>query len=103
MVKRIIWTNRALIDYHKILIYWKKRNKSAVFSLKLSGLINEAIELLSKNPKLGRKTDDGKARVKIIRDYHIIYEEESDRIIILMIWDSRRDPEKLKEQLRKRK
>lgn len=31
-----------------------------------------------------------------MRDYSIFYREEQERIIILRIWDNRRDPDTLK-------
>jgi len=44
-------------------------------------------------------TDDSKARIKIVRDYLIIYEETETQIFILTIWDSRQGPDKLKKIL----
>ncbi len=103
MAKKIIWTSKALVDYRKILIYWKERNKSSAYSLKLSYLIDEALRLVAINPEIGRKADNGNARVKIVRDYHIIYEDEPESITVLMIWDNRRDPDQFGKQLKKRK
>jgi toxin YoeB len=45
---------------------------------------------------LGRKTDEENVRVKIVRNYLIFYEITETKIIILTIWDNRRNPENLK-------
>jgi toxin YoeB len=44
---------------------------------------------------MGKKTDVPNIRVKIAKDYFIVYEILKDKIFILRIWDTRRDPEKL--------
>ncbi|MDT0646670.1 type II toxin-antitoxin system RelE/ParE family toxin [Zunongwangia sp. F260] len=47
-------------------------------------------------PEIGKLTDHEDVRIKIVRDYFIIYKEESNRIVILSIWNSRQNPGKLK-------
>ncbi len=51
-------------------------------------------------PQIGKVTDDTRARIKIVRDYLIIYEETATQISILTIWDSRQDPDRLKKILK---
>ena len=79
-----------------------KRNKSNIYSKKLNGLFKEAVRLISDYPEIGKPTDDKNTRIKIVRDYLIIYEvDEEDRILILTIWDSRQNPKRLERILRK--
>ena len=66
---------------------------------KLNGLFKEAVLLISQYPNIGRPTQHPTARVKIVRDYFVIYDEMEDCIEILSIWDSRQDHEKLDELL----
>ena len=97
MVWRIIWSVRAQKDRIEIFKYWNERNKSNLYSKKLNELFKEAVELIANYPEIGKPTDDKIARIKIVRDYLIIYEiDEKDQLLILSIWDSRQDPEKLK-------
>ena len=97
MVRRIIWSVRAQKDRIEIFKYWNERNKSNLYSKKLNELFKEAVELIANYPEIGKPTDDKIARIKIVRDYLIIYEiDEKDQLLILSIWDSRQDPEKLK-------
>ena len=52
MVKKIIWSERAINERTEILQYWINRNKSKVNSLKLNALIKEEITVLGKFPRL---------------------------------------------------
>ena len=69
MAKRIIWSQRAQDDRKKILEYWIRRNKSNTYSKKLDKGFREALNLISKYPRIGKQTDDKKARIKILKDY----------------------------------
>ena len=103
MVKQIVWSRRAQADRKHILKYWNKRNKSNLYSRKLNGLFKEAVKLIADYPKIGKPTDDKNARIKIVKDYLIIYEvDEKDRLLILTIWDTRQDPKKLERILRRK-
>lgn len=96
MAKQIIWSLRAQNDRKKILEYWTKRNKSKEYSRKLNGLFKEAIRLISDYSEIGKPTDNKNGRIKIVRNYLIIYEIKNEQILILTIWDSRQRPQKLK-------
>jgi addiction module RelE/StbE family toxin len=100
MAKQVIWSHRAQNDKKEILDYWRQRNKSNTYSKKLNELFKESIKIILDFPQIGKVTDDTKARIKIVRDYLIIYEETETQIFILTIWDSRQDPEKLEKILR---
>jgi toxin YoeB len=100
MAKRVIWSARAQNDRKAIFSYWNKRNDWKTYSKKLNQPFEEAVRLISHFPKIGKQTDDKNARIKIVRDYLIIYDETDDTIYILAVWDSRQDPSK-GEQLTK--
>jgi toxin YoeB len=95
MAKRVVWSLRAQSDRKDILKYWNQRNKSKAYSIKLNSLIKEAVELVARYPKIGKETDKAHVRVKVVRDYLIIYEEAPSQIEILTNWDSRQDPDQL--------
>jgi plasmid stabilization system protein ParE len=92
-MKLKVWTENAHNERKEILLYWKNHNQSTVYSKKLNELIKKAIQLISAHPHIGRKTDVKNVRVKLVRDYLLFYEETKDTIIILSIWDNRRNPE----------
>lgn len=84
----------------EILEYWRLRNKSSTYSKKLNQLFKESVKIITEFPQIGKPTDDINTRIKIVRDYLIIYEETESQIHILTIWNSRQDPEKVKNILR---
>ncbi len=91
----MIWSLRAQEDRRSIFSYWNEHNKSKSFSRKLNKLINEAIRLMQDHPYIGRRTVIENVHVKIIRQYLIIYEIREEDIVILSIWDGRRNPDKM--------
>ena len=95
MAKQVIWSARAHTDRKLILEYWINRNKSKTYSRKLNRLFNEAVQLVAIHPKIGKRTNIEHIRIKIVRDYFIIYEETESEIHILTIWYSHQDPENL--------
>jgi plasmid stabilization system protein ParE len=97
--KEVIWSLRAQQDRRDILEYWINRTKSKSYSEKLYQLFDSSIELISKHSNVGKRTDLPDVRIKIVRDYFIIYQHKTNRIEILTIWDSRRDPNKLSERM----
>jgi toxin YoeB len=93
MVKfKINWSLEARLDLIDILEYYLNRNKSATYSKKLNAKINRSVNLLSKNPSLGTRTNFYTVRALVTGDYQIIYELFDQMILIIMIWDCRRDP-----------
>jgi len=94
MVKyKIKWSIEARLDLIDILDFYIIRNKSAEHSKKLNSKINNSIKFIIKNPLIGLQTQIVSVRAFITGDYQIIYEIVDDLIIIIMIWDCRRDPE----------
>lgn len=84
------------VDRYQILTYWKKRNKSTVYSNKLNGQFNAAIRSIRKYPLINRRTDIINMHVKIVKHFYIIYEVFKNEIVILRVWDSRQNPQNLK-------
>lgn len=97
--RKIIWSLRAQQDRIDILDYWINRTKSTAYSRKLFDLFNSAVELISIHPEIGKPTNLKGIRAKVVRDYLIIYEDRETHLDILMIWDSRQNPNKLKNIL----
>lgn len=95
MVRRIIWSAVAIQERSEILKYWSVRNKSKVFSKKLYVLLVETAERISVNPTIGHLTNRTNTRIKIVRDYLIVYKIDIDDIKILSIIDGRRNPEEI--------
>lgn len=95
MVRQIVWTERAQKERIKILTFWNNHNKSTSYSKKLNNLIRETLILISRHPFIGKPTNKENIKVKILKNYLLIYEITSDEIIVLSVWDCRQKPLKL--------
>jgi plasmid stabilization system protein ParE len=94
MVKyKVEWSIEARLDLIDILEFYIVKNKSALYSKKLNSKISKSIKLITKNPLIGLQSQIDSVRALITGDYQIIYEILDNLIIIIMIWDCRRDPE----------
>jgi toxin YoeB len=100
MVRQIIWTERAQKDRIAIFTYWNKRNESFIYSKKLNEIFIESLKLIRKHPLIGKITDKENVRVKVLRDYLIIYETTVNEIVVLSVWDCRQNPEDLKRLIK---
>jgi len=93
MVKmRIAWSTEARLDLIDILEFYVTRNGNSNYSRKLYTRINKDVKQLAKKPLIGRITDIPNIRTLITGGYQIIYEVFDSLILIIMIWDCRRDP-----------
>ena len=97
MAKEIIWSRLAHQNRIQILQYYINRNHSNTYSLKLNQAFIETAELLSKYPKIGKKTNYPNIRIKVVKHYLLTYRETPTAIQIITIWDARQDPEKLEK------
>lgn len=94
MVKyKINWSIETRLDLIDILEFYVIQNGTASYSARLNSKINKSVRLISKNPFLGTITEYDSIRVLATGDYQIIYEIFNQLILIVMIWDCRRNPE----------
>jgi plasmid stabilization system protein ParE len=97
MAKPIVWANKARKDLFEILEYWVNRNKSKTYSIKLNFAFEKIIETIAEHPKIGKLSGYNDIRFGILKPYLIAYQEFKSEILIITIWDTRQDPEKLKK------
>ena len=97
MVKKVIWAKEASLERNNILAYWKWHNKSNDYSKKLFALFNGAIHSIKTSPQVGKPTNRPDTKLRIVRDYFIVYRINQDTIRILSVWDTRQNPSKLDE------
>ncbi|NOZ35881.1 MAG: type II toxin-antitoxin system RelE/ParE family toxin [Chlorobi bacterium] len=96
MVRGIVWSKRAEKLFFDILEFYYVRNKSKTYSRKINSEIKQLIKILAKQPFLGRKTKKNNIRVLIKGNYKIFYEIKPEKIVILLVWDTRQNPENFK-------
>jgi plasmid stabilization system protein ParE len=99
MVKRVIWTETAKKSRREILNYWILRNKSKTYSKKLSALFKEKVELLKSQHYQGKPTDFKGVRATLVSHFSIFYKVNPTEIIVVGIWDNRRNPDDLIKNL----
>ncbi len=90
--KKIIWSGSAGRELISILDFYIQRNGTTIFSEKLLAEIDTIVSFLPEHPHLGKQTEKEHLRVLIRGMYEIFYRIEPDAIIVVAIWDSRRDP-----------
>jgi len=89
---KIEWSSEARSDLYNILEFYLERNGTPTYSRKLRSTISKHIKHLSQNPNLGFKTNCESVRTLISGEFQIIYEIIDQTILIVMIWDLRRNP-----------
>jgi plasmid stabilization system protein ParE len=99
MAKWIVWTNTAKKARHDILEYWIKHNGTNTYSKKLSKLFRIKVALLQSGHYLGKPTDFKNVRVSLVSHFSIFYTVGDEEIIIVGIWDNRRNPDDLHKNL----
>lgn len=99
MVKRIVWTETARKARRDILEYWNKHNGSNTYSRKLSKLFRIKVALLETGHYLGKPTNFKDVRVSLVSHFSIFYKVREAEIIIVGIWDNRRNPDDLHKNI----
>lgn len=98
MAKRIVWTEEADDDRLQILQYWYTVTGSKTYSNKLNKKFREYLNTIQHYPEIGLRTEIPNVRIKTVGNYHLIYLLTSNSIILLQIWDTRQNPDKLKDK-----
>jgi plasmid stabilization system protein ParE len=92
--RQIIWSNQAESELYEILQFYIDRNKSNRYSEKILKSVEQLVMLLSKNPYMGKLSNNGVTRVIVKSDFLIFYEVHLSTIEIISFWDNRQDPGK---------
>ena len=95
MAKQIIWSRKAQSDRKEILQFWIKNNGNKKYSRELNVLFKESVRIISIFPNIGKPTSNKNVRVKVVKEYLLFYQIKGSKLLVLTIWDPRRDSEKL--------
>ena len=94
-MRRIAWVEDAKNDLKEIVSYYNERNGSTVYSRKLVNVLKSSLLLLETNPFLEIKVNNKENyRVLIIKNYKVFYKILLNRIEIMLVWDTRQNPDK---------
>ena len=97
MNKPVTWSLLAQKNLRSIKKIYDLRNQSSTYSNKLLKTFKDTAKLIEKYPEASILTDFENVRGFIILDYILFYEILEDHILILLVWDCRKDPEQIKE------
>lgn len=95
MARTVVWSKQAAKHRINILKYWLNRNQSTVYPQKLNRIFKETEKLLALYPYAGTVTDNEDVRACPVKDYIFFYKVTDTEIVIISLWDTRQDPEKL--------
>ncbi len=90
--RRIEWSVEARDDIIQIIKFYKERNGSMTYSIKVNTKIQKTLQTISLKPNIGLKTKFDSVKAFNTGDYQIIYEVFDHIILVVMIWDCRRNP-----------
>ena len=94
--KNIRWSTRAKDEFAEIKKYFDKRNGSSAYSKKLFQKITHSLHLTRQQEERGEKLENGDLRYVVVEKYQIFYQIKKNAIVLVSIWDSRRNPDDLK-------
>ncbi len=97
--KLIVWSESLKNDLKSIKKFFDTRNQSSAYSKKLLRTFRDSSKLIEKFPSLSIPTEYETVRGFVILKYIIFYEIMENHLLILAIWDCRRDPEQLQKIL----
>ena len=89
---KLNWSIEARLDLLGILDFYSQRNGNTVYSKKLYSKINKSVELFARNPPIGLQTSIESVSALVTGDYQLIYEIADFSILIVMVWDCKRNP-----------
>ena len=100
MAKKIVWSEHALQDRLQILDYWFQQIGNKRYSLYLDNCFRETVQLIGQFPQIGRAYKKTNWRFMVRENYLIFYETLPNSVSILSIFDARRNPDLIKENLK---
>jgi toxin YoeB len=98
---KVIWTETAVRQRRGIFEYWNKRNQSTRYSERIRVLVSKRIELIKKNPTSFLSSEYNDTYVAVIEHFCLYFKVVKEGILVTAFWDSRQDPDKLLEILKK--
>ena len=93
--KKIVWTRKATLQLFSVMDYYADRNKSDVYSLKLESEIKSKLANLDFSVALPKKTSLENVYYFTHKHISILFSIDKNSIVVLMVWDDRRNPDSL--------
>ena len=94
MALKVQWTALAVKERDQILSFYQDRNGNAKYSRELNRHFKKSMGLVAANQLMGKATDWPGVRYVNVMEYSLLYQVQADTLIVLSVWDNRRDPDK---------
>ena len=99
--RAIIWDEEVLQELEEIADFYDERNGNTRYSSYLLNKFRETIKQAVSFPLSGKVTEYPHLRYLIaVPEYSLFYHYSDELITVLVIWDNRRNPERLAYTLR---
>ena len=97
MALNIIWSPRALDNFHEVISYLSK-NWSAKVVRNFVSRTEKVIELISEHPEIFKQlTDRNPVREALITKHNLLlYQIQEAQVLLLAVFDTRQNPRKKK-------
>jgi toxin YoeB len=96
--KRLIWLPTAKYQFNEIIRFFQKRNGNNIYGKKLRMAFRQATKMIARFNEIGTRQKLEKRHIRYViveRTYQLFYEITENQIIIIKIWDVRRNPDSL--------
>ena len=87
------WSPEAKHQWNEILRFYAERNRSTTYSRWLQKEMKKMVRITCLNPEWGWPTVIPTIRWRLVEYFIVYYTVETDRILVLAVWDARRNPE----------
>ncbi|RKU65577.1 MULTISPECIES: type II toxin-antitoxin system RelE/ParE family toxin [Parabacteroides] len=99
--RAIIWDEEVLQELEEIADFYDERNGNTRYSSYLLNKFRETIKQAVSFPLSGKATEYPHLRYLIaVPEYSLFYHYSDELITVLVLWDNRRNPERLAYTLR---
>jgi len=90
-VAKVVWSDRALIDFEKIVAYIVRQSRPLA-AQRLGQRLMAAGYSLAESPERGRTIRRGRRELTVVAPYLLRYRIEGDRVVILEVRHGARRP-----------
>jgi len=101
VAKTLNWSVQSQVDIDAITDFYDCRNGTPDYSNRLIREFQEKMKSVVDLPYLGQKWGKKGFRYVIVHPFQLFYRVTKTEIIVVTVWDSRRDPRALKKYLRR--
>lgn len=91
MARKLVWPPEAEQNFEDILSYWKNRNTSNIFGMKLTTEVLATTKFAALNPMAGKPTSLKKFRSIKENNYRIVYPFDENTLVVFSIQDLRQE------------